>query len=135
VGTLLDAYALVALLEDEPAAAHVEALIARRDAAMSSVNLAEAGQRVLRHSSMSSVELRELVEALPLSIVPYTQPHAWRTAELRSRYYSRKDSAVSLADCCLVAVATPVDRVATADAAVLQMAEAEGIATIELPRS
>lgn len=40
----------------------------------------------------------------------------------------------SLADCCLVAVATAADRVATADPAVLRMAEAEGIGTVALPR-
>ena len=45
----------------------------------------------------------------------------------------KKQSEVSLADCCLVAVATPADRIATADPAVLRMATAEGIGTVELP--
>jgi PIN domain nuclease of toxin-antitoxin system len=134
VGTLLDAYALVAYLEGEAAAAEVEALIARRDAAMSTVNLAEAAQRVLRHSNITTDELREVVQALPIDVVPYTEPHAWRAADLRARYYDRRSSAVSLADCCLVAVATAADRVATADPDVLRMARAEGIGTVELPR-
>lgn len=134
MGTLLDAYALVAYLEGEAAAGEVEALIARRDAAMSTVNLAEAGQRVLRQSNITTDELREVVQALPIEFVPYTELHAWRAADLRARYYDRRTSALSLADCCLVAVATPADRLATADPAVLRMAKAEGIGTVELPR-
>jgi PIN domain nuclease of toxin-antitoxin system len=134
VGTVLDAFALIALLHDEPAANEVERLIASRDASMSTVNLAEAGQWMLRHATTTPTELRELVGSLPISLIPYTQEHAWRSAELRASHYRRRDSAVSLADCCLVAIATRVDRVATADPAVLRMAEAEGIATVTLPR-
>ena len=133
MGTVLDAYALIALLEDERAADEVERLIASRDSAISTVNLAEAAQRLLRHSTVTSEELRYLVASLPLVIVPYTEVHAWRAAELRARHYRRRGSVLSLADCCFVAVATPVDRVATADRAVLRMAAAEGIATVELP--
>jgi hypothetical protein len=58
----------------------------------------------------------------------------WKTRRLQARYYRRRDNAVSLADCCLVAVATRADRIATADPAVLAMAEAEGIGTVPLPR-
>ena len=133
MGTLLDAFALVAFLGGEPAAAEVRQLLARGDAAISTVNLAEAGQSLLRHGDATSDELRELVDSIPLAVIPFTAAHAWRAAELRARYYRRTDSAVSLADCCLVAVATPADRVATADAAVLRMAAAEGIGAVELP--
>jgi len=133
MGTLLDAFALVAFLGGEPAAPEVRQLLARGDAAISTVNLAEAGQSLLRHGDATSDELRELVGSIPLAVIPFTAAHAWRAAELRARYYRRTDSAVSLADCCLVAVATPADRVATADAAVLRMAAAEGIGAVELP--
>jgi predicted nucleic acid-binding protein len=135
VGTVLDAYGLIALLDDEPAAEAVENLLARGDVAMSTVNLAEAAQRKLRLSTVTLPELRSVVDTLPLAVIPYTETHAWRAAELRARYYERRASEVSLADCCLVAVATPADRVATADPAVLRMAEAEGIGTIALPGS
>lgn len=135
MGTLLDAFALIALLDDEPAAADVQALLARGDAAMSTVNLVEAAQHHLRMSSVTLPELRDVVRSLPVALIPYSEPHAWRAAGLRARHYDRPTSEVSLADCCLVAVATPADRVATADPAVLRMAEAEGIGTVELPRS
>jgi PIN domain nuclease of toxin-antitoxin system len=134
VGTLLDAYGLIALLDDEPAASEVERLLASRDVAMSTVNLAEAVQRMLRFSSITSAELRQVVGALPLSVIPYTEAHAWRAAELRARHYDRRERALSLADCCLVAVATPADRIATSDPAVLRMADVEGIGTVALPR-
>jgi PIN domain nuclease of toxin-antitoxin system len=135
VGTLLDAFALIAFLDDEPAASDVELLLARGDSAMSAVNLAEAAQRKLRRSSVTLSELHEVVGSLPLAVIPYSEGHAWRAAELRARHYHRSDSPVSLADCCLVAVATPADQVATADRAVLRMAAAEGVATVELPAS
>jgi PIN domain nuclease of toxin-antitoxin system len=134
VGTLLDAFALIAFLDGEPAAADVESLLVRGDAAISAVNLAEAAQRKLRMSSVTLPELQEVTRSLPVAVIPYSEVHAWRAAELRARHYRRRESEVSLADCCLVAVATPADRVATADPAVLRMAAAEGIGTVELPR-
>jgi PIN domain nuclease of toxin-antitoxin system len=132
VGTLLDAFALIAFLDDEPAASEVERLLARGDAAMSTVNLAEAAQKKLRASSVTLPELREVVGSLPITVIPYVETHAWKAAELRARHYNRRDSPVSFADCCLVAVATPADRVATADPAVLRMADAEGVGVLEL---
>lgn len=134
MGTVLDAFALIAFLDDEPAAPDVAALLARGDAAISAVNLAEAADRKLRLSSVTAPELFEVVRSLPLAVIPLAEAHAWRAAHLRVRHYQRRESAVSLADCCLVAVATAADRVATADPAVLRMAEAEGIGTVELPR-
>ncbi len=133
MGTLLDAYALVALLGDEPAAPEVERLLAVGQSAIPSVNLAEAAQRILRHSDIDTQELRSIVGSLPISVIPLSEAHAWRASELRARYHRRRESEVSLADCCLVAVATPADRVATADPAVLRMATAEGVGTAELP--
>ncbi len=133
MGTLLDAFALLAFLDDEPAASDVERLLARGDAALSAVNLAEAAQKKLRLSSVTLPELQEVVGSLPVAVIPYSEGHAWRAAALRARHYDRRASAVSLADCCLVAVATPADSVATADPAVLRMAEAEGVGTVRLP--
>lgn len=100
---------------------------------MSTVNLAEAGQKVVRVGALPAEELDDIVGALPITIVPFSRAHAVRAAALRARHYDRRSRAVSLADCCLVAVATLADRVATADAAVLAMAESEGVGTVALP--
>lgn len=132
MGTLLDAYALVAFLAAEPAGADVRRLVDAGDAAISTVNLVEAADLLQRLGGIGGEEVRGLVDALPLPVIPFTMSHAWRAAELRARYYHRRESALSLADCCLIAVATPADRVATADPSVLRMAEAEGIATVAL---
>jgi PIN domain nuclease of toxin-antitoxin system len=134
MGTLLDAFALVAFLGGEPAAPDVRDILRTGDAAISTVNLAEAGQHLIRHGDVSGDELRQLVGSIPLEVIPFTGAHAWRASELRARHYRRTDSEVSLADCCLVAVATAADRVATADAAVIRMAVAESIETLALPR-
>lgn len=135
MGTLLDASALIAFLDDEPAASEVESMLSAGTAAIPSVNLAEAAQRVLRERGATAGELRELVSALPLAVVPVTESHAWRAAELRATHYRRMESEVSLADCCLVAVATAADRVASSDPALLRMANAEGLAVAALPDS
>lgn len=134
MGTLLDAYALIAFLAGETAAPDVRRLLESRDCAIPVVNLAEVGQRVMRSHALERDQLEAVVSSLPLAVVPLSQVHAWRAAELRARHYERRKSEVSLADCFLVAVATPADRVATADPGVLRMAEAEGIATIQLPQ-
>ncbi len=134
MGTLLDAQALVALLSDEPAATDVEALV-RAGAGMTAVNLAEAVAVLMRFGGITEDELRGLVQPLGLLVGPVSEPLAWRAAALRARHYRGKQSPVSLADCFLVAGATPTDRVATADRAVLRMAAAEGVPTVALPDS
>jgi PIN domain nuclease of toxin-antitoxin system len=134
VGTLLDAYALVAFLAGETAAPDVRRLLESHECAIPVVNLAEAGQSVIRRHAMGRDQLEAVVASLPLAVVPLSEAHAWRAAELRARHYQRRESDVSLADCVLVSVATRADRVATADPGVLRMAEAEGVATVELPR-
>lgn len=134
MGTLLDAYALVAFLAGESAAPEVRRLLESRDCAIPVVNLAEAGQHVMRRHALERDQLEAVITSLPLTVVPLSEAHAWSAAELRARHYRRRENEVSLADCFLVAVATLADRVATADPGVLRMAEAEGVATIELPR-
>lgn len=135
MGTLLDAQALVALVLDEPAAIEVELLLRQGNVAMTAPNLAETIDVISRVEGYPEQRVRSLVEPLGLVVVPMTEQHAWRAASLRARHYARDDSEVSLADCALVAAATPADVIATADRPLLRMAEAEGIATFPLPDS
>ena len=135
MGTLLDASALIAFLDDEPAAPEVAVVLGSRAAAIPALNLAEAVQRILRRSDATLGELRQLIESLDLPVLPLTDAHAWRAGELRARHYAKVANDVSLADCCLVAVATPADVIASTDANVLRMATAEGVATLPLPDS
>ena len=135
MGTVLDAQALVALALDEPAAREVELLLRRGDVAMAAANLAECLDVLTRVEGYDDDLVRSIVEPLAIVVVPMTEWHAWRAAALRRRHYEREKAAVSLADCTLVASATPADAIASADRAVLRMAEAEGVSTIPLPDS
>jgi len=135
VGALLDAQALVAFFRDEPGAQDVEIVLRRGDATMTAPNLSETLDVLTRVDRYEEDLLRSLIEPLGVEIVPMTGYHAWRAASLRARHYVKDGSEVSLPDCVLVAVATAVDVVVTADRPVLRMAEAEGIATLALPDS
>lgn len=135
MATLLDAYALIALLKEEAAADDVELLV-RKGAAITSVNLAECIDRLVSRDGFAESLLRELLGPLGgvgLAVLAVSEAHAWRAASLRARYYHRSKSALSLADCVFLAAAGPDDSIATADPAVLKVARAEGIASVALP--
>jgi uncharacterized protein with PIN domain len=133
---ILDAYALIALLADEPAAAEVEALIRDRQAAISAVNLAESLGVSERALGAPGDHVRAVVEPLlagELEVLGCTAREAWRAASLRSRYYDRRERPLSLADCFLLAAAGDGDEITTADPAVAAVAHAEGIDLVALP--
>ncbi len=52
--------------------------------------------------------------------------------DIRAAHYSRQGTALSLADCLLLASAEEGDEIATADAAVIRVAEALGVGIIPL---
>jgi uncharacterized protein with PIN domain len=134
--TLLDAYALVALLADEPAASEVEALLYAGEAGVAVVNLAETIDVSARVHGIPEAELRAVLEPLlgtVVSVVVQDESAAWRAAELRGRYYDRRSCPLSLADCFLLAEAGPDDAVASSDPAVCSVAREEGLGVIALP--
>jgi uncharacterized protein with PIN domain len=136
---LLDAYALIALLAEEPAANEVSRLIARERTAVAAPNLAEAADRLGRGYGISVQRTRTAVESLEQSIDLHVRaverPHAWRAAELRVEHYHRTKRPLSLGDCLLLAMAGKDDRVATSDPYVLKTAGEEQIEWIALPSS
>jgi uncharacterized protein with PIN domain len=132
VGPVLDAYALIALLADEPAAETVEELLRQGTATITSINLAEALDVLERRDRIPEEELRKMLNGLPLRVVPASESDAWAAARLRARHYHRRTRAVSIADCFLIAAAGDGDAVATADQSVLETARAEGVGTLDL---
>jgi ribonuclease VapC len=134
---LLDAYALIALLAEEPAAEEVSQLIAQEPTAVAAPNLAEAADRLGRGYEISVARTRAAVESLEQSIDLHVRAversHAWRAAELRVAHYHRTRRALSLGDCLLLAIAGGEDRVATSDPFVLATAGEEQIEWIALP--
>jgi predicted nucleic acid-binding protein len=134
---LLDAYALISLLGNEPAAAEVSDLIAsRNDVTITSVNLAESVDHLGR---VRGLVLRDIEGALRvlvgdgLTIRPVRERDAWRAADLRRKHYKKRSSEVSLADCFLLAAASGSNPIATADPPLASAARLEGIPVLALP--
>jgi PIN domain nuclease of toxin-antitoxin system len=133
---LLDASALIAFLNAEVAAPEVRRVLADADSRVTTVQLAEVADVLVRRHGVGSVEARRAVEAIPgLSVVAVGAAEGWRAGELRARHYHRTRCPVSLADCVLVAAAGPHDRIATSDTALAAVARAEGIGVFPLPSS
>jgi predicted nucleic acid-binding protein len=135
--TLLDAYALIALLADEPAADEVEDLLREGNCRVVVVNLAEAADISQRVHGLTRDELQATLRPLflgdVLSALRSEEGDAWRAAELRIRHYHRKDRPLSLADCFLLAHAAAGESLATADPPLAAAARTEGIEVIALP--
>jgi predicted nucleic acid-binding protein len=136
--TVLDAYALIAFLLEEPAAKEVERLIRRGTAAIPVVNLTEALDVTQRVHGVPATDLRTVVEPLlgvAVRVIPHGESNAWRAADIRLRYYDRRTNPLSLADCLLLASVEPPDELATADPAIAAVARAEGTRLLPLPDS
>jgi uncharacterized protein with PIN domain len=136
---VLDAYAIVALIADEPAAPAVEDMLRGGSATTTSINFAEAVGVISRVHRQEERRVREVVDPLvldgALAVIAPDVRSAWRAGELRTRYYDRRSCALSIADCFLLAAAGPADRIATSDPAIAQVARAEGLAVMPLPDS
>jgi PIN domain nuclease of toxin-antitoxin system len=135
---LLDAYALVAFLANEPAADEVEKLLRTGDASVTVVNLAEAVDVLQRVHGITPDEVRQAVETLlgdTLAVVAQSTGDAWRAAELRTRYYDRTRRPLSLADCFLIAAVAADDQIASSDAPLAETAREEGLTVRALPDS
>lgn len=138
MSTLLDAYALVALVLDEPAAEDVVRLLREGGAAVTSLNYGEALDRLIRAQDLPEASVLAALEPLlggPLARIDVGFGIVMSAVRLRMAHYHRKRSPLSLADCVCLAAAGPDGSVATADEAMLAAAKSEGIATIPLPRA
>jgi predicted nucleic acid-binding protein len=102
---------------------------------MSTVNVAETVDvltRVYRRPGEDVIAGVELLLASVVEPVPATVALASKAAELRARLYNGRTSRVSIADCFVLAVAEPGDRIATTDATLSAVARAEGYEVVEL---
>ncbi|HUH81409.1 MAG TPA: PIN domain-containing protein [Solirubrobacteraceae bacterium] len=136
MSTILDAFALIALMREEPAADQVEALLRAGDVAITAVNLAEALDVLQRIQGISRERLEEVTVPLVaerIKLIPTDERIARDAADIRARRYHRTRSPLSLADCVLLATAGPSDPIATADAPLIRVAEAENIKINALP--
>jgi len=136
-GTLIDASALIALLGAEPAAGEVQEML-NRGAAMTTLNLAEAIDRLKRRYDLEIEQTRPVIEGLlakSLTLLPLGPAQAWRAGQIRAAHYHRSRCPISLADAVLVASTPAGGRIASSDGPLLTVATSEGIATAVLPDS
>jgi predicted nucleic acid-binding protein len=137
--TLLDAYALVALVADEPAAGEVEDLLRAGDARAVVINLAESIDVAQRVHGYDQSDVRGVLEPLviggALEPIASDDEVAWAAADLRGRYYDRRTRALSLADCFLLAHALAGEEIATSDPPLAEVAREEGVVVVALPGS
>jgi ribonuclease VapC len=137
VSVLLDAFALIALLIDEPAAEEVEAILRRGEAAMPAINLAEALDVLQRLHGVSRERLDKIIAPLlsgSIALLPVDEQMARDAAGIRARRYHRTRAPISLADCVLLAAAKSSDALATADAPLIAVAGHEGVRVKALTR-
>lgn len=135
--TLLDAYAVIGFLADEPIADGVDRLIRRGGCRITTLGLAEVIDRMARLYDADPDEIAVDIAALGLeSPIPLDATTSVLAGRLRARHYHRTTRAVSMADCVLAAAAQVTgEPVATSDPQLLDLCHDEGIPAISLPGS
>lgn len=96
---VLDASALLALLKGEPGGKKVASVIA--DAVMSVVNLSEVVSHFVR-AGMPARDVEDMLNALPLTLVPADAGLAWEAGRLRA---DTAEAGLSLGDRFCLALA------------------------------
>ncbi len=137
MSVLLDAFALIALLAEEPAADDVEAILRRGEAKITAVNLAEALDVLQRVQRIPRERLEAVTTPLVgerMTLVPIDERIARDAADIRARRYHRTHAPISIADCILLAATGESDALATADEPLIRVAEAENVQVRALPR-
>lgn len=125
-GAVLDASALLALLDGEPGQEVVASLVP--GAVIGTVNLAEVVGK-LAGRGMPQAEIREALDGLALEVYPANEEHAYTTGMLQP---STRELGLSLGDRACLAVALTLDAPAyTADRA---WAELDGVVEVRLIR-
>lgn len=137
MSTVLDAFAVLALLRGEPAAEAVSTLIETGEGILTPLGVAEVVDHLVRIVGVGEddavLDLAQLGLADPQ---PLTATVALRAGLLRARHYHRTARAVSLADCVAAETARTLDAsVATSDPHLLDLCRDEGIDLIPLPDS
>ncbi len=135
--TILDAFAVIAMLKGEPAAEEVRGIIDRGGCALTTLGVAEIVDHLVRVVGAADEEAVLDVAQLDLSApILLDDVTATMAAILRVRHYNRKTCAVSLADCVVAQLARATNTaVVTSDPHLLDLCRDEGIEFIALPDS
>lgn len=135
---LLDAYALVAAATAEPAADEVADLLRGGDCAVTTVNLAEFYDQLVRRVGLTAEAIDSHLQPLldgSLAVRDLDRERARHSGLLRAKLYRRRTAELSLADCVLLASIDEGDTVATADSPLAHAARRLGYTVTPLPDS
>jgi PIN domain nuclease of toxin-antitoxin system len=135
---ILDSYAVLAFLRDEPAAGDVEALlVADSDVSLTVLGLSEVLDRLIRLGPMDEEQAVLDLAQLGLGEPPPLGPRvAMDAGLLRARYSHRTRCTISLADCVAAESAREAGApLATSDPDLLDVCHAEKIQVAVLPDS
>ncbi len=133
---VLDAYAVIAFLLGERAAAEVgELLRSEESVALTALGVAEVVDRLVRGAGIEADEVMLDLAELGLADAPDVEATLMvRAGLLRARRYHRQRCSVSLADCLVVESAREWGAaVASSDPHLLDVCRLEGVAAIVLP--
>jgi PIN domain nuclease of toxin-antitoxin system len=139
--TVLDAYAVIAFLLNEPAKIEVERLLRAQEPVprLATVNVAEVVDQLVRvrgHTFDDVIERLTWLAVGGLEIVDIGLESGALAGLVRASHYNRRDNDVSMADCFALATALVLeDSIATSDSALATSARAEGVAVVALPDS
>ena len=139
--TVLDAFAVIAALLDEPARVEVEQLLRERERPpkLNAVQLAEIVDQLVRVRGLPFEDVLDRLMWLAaggLEIVDIDLEVGALAGFLRATHYHRRESDLSNADCHALATALVLeDSIATSDPALAATARYEGVAVIALPDS
>ena len=135
--TVLDAYAVIAYLRDEPAADQVRPLLEAGDTALTAVGLAEVLDHIIRLAGADEDDaVLDLAQLGLLDAIPVEASTGNAAGRLRARHYHRTHCPISMADCIAAEAARATERqLATADPDLLDVCHTEQIQTIPLPGS
>jgi predicted nucleic acid-binding protein len=135
--TVLDAYAVIAFLRDEPAADQIRPLLEAGDGALTAVGLAEVLDHLVRLAGADEDDaVLDLAQLGLLDAIPINAGTGNAAGRLRSRHYHRTRCPISMADCIAAEIARATRRpLATADPDLLDVCHTEHVEVIALPGS
>ena len=135
--TVLDAYAVIAHLRAEPAAAEVRALLKSTEVALTAVGVAEVLDYLIRIVGANEEDAAlDLAQLGLLDAIPVTAALGADAGRLRARHYHRTRCPVSMADCVAAEAArSRAEPLATSDPDLLTVCHLEDIGRVALPGS
>jgi predicted nucleic acid-binding protein len=135
--TVLDAYAVIAYLRAEPAAAEVRALLKSTEVALTAVGVAEVLDHLIRIVGANEEDAAlDLAQLGLLDAIPVTAALGADAGRLRARHDHRTRCPVSMADCVAAEAArSQAEPLATSDPDLLTVCHLEDIGRVVLPGS